>query len=279
MKHPIPPSAREKRIGSNPMRLPFDPKRKAGGGWSAWVYRHRVGLLVTVVVYLSAAILFLTYRIVVRPAPEAYIEVQLAQEQLPEPPKPEEPKPVEQIDMPAAGQRLHNRVSDANSKLDATLRDARRSNARDVYAEAERVQSQLLSGAEAHARAMRDLERSKGTRQRLATDDDAPSGKDDKRQTGKFSGMVSVEYNLPGRTDVYLHVPAYQCQNAGRVVVGIVVNRNGKVISASVDKTTSSDDPCIGEMAVKAALSSSFNTSSTAPDRQRGTITYTFQAQ
>lgn len=260
------------------MRLPFDPKRKARGGWSAWVFRHRVGLLVTVVLYLSAAILFLSYQIVVRPAPEAYIEVQFAQEE----PKPqeiqsEEQKKIEQIEMSA--QRMHNRVSDANSKLDATLRDARRSNAREVYAEAERVQSQLVSGAQAHARAMRDLERMKGTRQRLATDDDAANGNDDKRQTGKFSGLVSVEYDLPGRTDSYLHVPAYQCQNAGMVVVGIVVNRNGKVISASIDKTTSSDDPCIGEMAVKAALSSSFNTSSSAPDRQRGTITYTFQAQ
>lgn len=278
MKHPISPSARDERVGSKPMHLPFDPKRKAGGGWSGWVFRHRVGLLVTVVIYLSAAILFLTYQIVVRPASESYIEVEFAQEeQTPEERKIEEQKKVEQIDM--SDQRMRNRVSDANSQLDATLRDSRRSNAKDVYAEAQRVQSQLMSGAEATARAMRDLDKMKGTRQRLATDDDALSGADDKRQTGKFSGLVSVEYNLPNRTDVYLYVPAYQCRNAGMVVVGVVVNRNGKVISATIDKTTSSDDPCIGEMAVKAALSSSFNTSSSAPDRQRGTITYTFQAQ
>lgn len=276
MKHPIPPSARDQRLGSKPMRLPFDPKRKAHGGWAGWVFRHRVGLLVTVVIHLSAVILFMTYRIVVRPAPESFVEVVFAQEP-PPPPKPEPQKIVEQIDM--SGERMRNRVSNANSELDATLRDSRRSNASDIYAEADRIQSQLLSGAEAHAKAMRELEEMRGVRQPLSTDQDPVSGKNDKRQTAKVGGLVSVEYNLPGRSDVYLYIPAYQCRNAGMVVVGIVVNRNGKVISASVDKSTSSNDPCIGDMAIKAALASSFNTSTSASERQRGTITYTFQAQ
>lgn len=276
MKHPIPPSVRDKRHGSPKMRLPFDPKSKRNSP-SAWIYRHRVGLLVTVVIYLSAIILFLSYRIIIKPSTSEMITMEF-QEELPLPVEQiaEPEKEVEQIDMPS-NEKMRNRTSDANSKLDASIRDSKRTNASDIYEEAERVKAQMLSGSDAFNKALQEIEKS-GRRPDKPLADER-SGAGDKRQTANYKGSVSVIYDLADRTDVYLHIPAYQCQNAGMVVVSIVVNRNGRVIAATVDKTTSSEDPCIGEMSVKAALGSSFNASQSAPDRQRGTITYTFKAQ
>lgn len=276
MKHPIPPSARDQRLGAKKMRLPFEPRTKRSG-LSAWIYRHRVGLLVTVVIYLSAIILFLSYRIILNPAPAPMISMEFEQEPpIVEQPKPEEQNPVEQIDMPS-DQKMRNRISDANSNLDASIRDSKRSDASKIYEEAERVKSQMLSGADAYQRALREIEQSGRKPEKQSNDRRGAEGQ--KAQTANYKGSVSVEWDLPDRTDVYMHVPAYQCQNAGMVVVAIVVNRNGRVIQASVDKITSSDDPCIGDMAVKAAMASSFNASASAPERQRGTITYTFKAQ
>ncbi|MEG0162822.1 MAG: hypothetical protein RR652_02715 [Mucinivorans sp.] len=260
------------------MRLPFEPKSRRSS-FSTWIYRHRVGLLVTVVIYLSAIILFLSYRIIITPA-QSMIAMEFEQDPPQETPQPEPEKKheIEQIEMPE-GQKMLNRISDANSKLDASMRDSRRSDAGKIYQEAERVKAQMLSGSAAYERAMRDIENSGRKSNKDRANDQNQSQDGDKRQTANYKGSVSVVWDLAGRQDVYLHIPAYQCQNAGMVVVAITVNGNGRVIAATIDKTTSSDDPCIGQMSIKAAFASSFNASASAPERQRGTITYTFKAQ
>ena len=107
--------------------------------------------------------------------------------------------------------------------------------------------------------------------QREAKDGDKPSGV-------KQKGRVLVSYSLPGRTDVYLHTPAYQCEGGGEVTVAITVNRNGKVTAASLKETTTSSN-CINETAVTAARNSRFNVDGSAADRQSGTITYIFVPQ
>ena len=107
--------------------------------------------------------------------------------------------------------------------------------------------------------------------QREAKDGEKPSGV-------KQKGRVLVSYSLPGRTDVYLHTPAYQCEGGGEVTVAITVNRNGKVTAASLKETTTSSN-CINETAVTAARNSRFNVDGSAADRQSGTITYIFVPQ
>lgn len=271
-----------KNISPTPqIRLPFDKKKR--GGVSSWIYRHRVGVLVTVIIYLSAAILFLSYRIVIKPAMQSPIEIEFAEEQavVPIVEQDEQPKDIEKIEMEAY-EKMLNRSSDANSKLNSELRDNKRNNASEIYKEAERVKAQMAEGQAAYDRSMNEIATSAGRKSeknQKSQEDKSKSGTDDKRQSAKYSGSVSVEWNLPGRYENNLHVPAYQCQNAGRVVVAIMVNSNGRVVTATVDKSTSSTDPCIMDMAVKAALSSSFNASASAPERQKGTITYTFKAQ
>ncbi len=94
----------------------------------------------------------------------------------------------------------------------------------------------------------------------------------------KQKGRVLVSYSLPGRRDVSLHIPAYQCDGGGEVTVAITVNRNGKVVSASLKESSTSDN-CINETAVMASRNSRFNVDTDVQDRQSGTITYIFVPQ
>lgn len=257
--------------------LPFENRRRRGDAGD-WVYRHRVGLLVTVVLYLIAAILFVSYKIVVFENPTTTMYVDLVDPDEPELPKPEEMlrKPVEEID-PGHYERVMNRMSDQNAKMDASLKDDRGTQADKLLAEAERVQQELAAGRQAFRSGMDEIaEMSK--RHKMPQTTSSPSGENSaERRTVKVQGNVTVSYDLAGRQATYLHVPAYQCKEGGTVVVGILVNRNGEVTSAAVEKASPGE--CIAERAVQAARASSFNADAGAPDRQRGTITYVFVAQ
>lgn len=256
--------------------LPFEDRKKRSDAGD-WVYRHRVGLLVTVVLYLIAAILFVSYKIVVYENPTTTMYVDLVNPEEPEPPKLEEkPKPVEEIDA-GSYERVMNRRSDQNAKMDASLKDDRGTQADKLLAEAERVQQELAAGRQAFRSGMDEI--AEMSKRHKVPKSSSPSSKSSssQRQTVKVQGNVTVSYDLAGRTATYLHVPAYQCREGGTVVVGITVNRNGEVTNASVEKASPGE--CIAQRAVQAALASSFNADAGAPDRQRGTITYVFVAQ
>ena len=66
---------------------------------------------------------------------------------------------------------------------------------------------------------------------------------------------------------------------AGEVVVIIAVNNRGDVVNAKVDDDVSSTDGCLRNFAVRAARLSKFSSSTSAPARQMGSITYAFIAQ
>lgn len=273
------PSAAGGAGADRPQRivLPFENRRRRGDAGD-WVYRHRVGLLVTVVLYLIAAILFVSYKIVVLENPTTTMYVDLVNPDEPELPKPEEikPEPVEEIN-PGHYERVMNRMSDQNAKMDPSLKDDRGTQADKLLAEAERVQRELAEGRQAFRSGMDEIaEMSKRHKMPQSTSSPAKSSSS-QRQTVKVQGNVTVSYDLAGRQATYLHVPAYQCREGGTVVVGILVDRNGVVKSATVEKASPGE--CIADRAVKAAMASSFNADAGAPDRQRGTITYVFVAQ
>lgn len=262
-----------------PLRLPFE-KRSQRGDWGDWVYRHRVGLLTTVIIYLIGTIAFLSYRIVLNTTPQQMIAIEFEKEQ--EPVKeltPEEIKEqqIEKIQQEAF-EKVQNKISDRNSKLNSDLKDSKKSQASEIYKEAERVNRELAAGKEAYEKGMRSLEEM-GKKDKSKPKEQSKSNEEEGNQRQSVKGTVTVSYDLPGRTDVFLYLPAYQCQFGGTVVVAITVNRNGKVINAMVDKSSSSDDDCITQMAVQAAYASKFNTSQSAPEKQKGTITYQFVAQ
>jgi hypothetical protein len=95
-----------------------------------------------------------------------------------------------------------------------------------------------------------------------------------------YKGPTTISYSLEGRTEVYINPPVYQCQGSGKVVVDIVVNQSGYVVDANINKPKSQiTEDCLVEAANRAALTTRFNAKNTAPERQRGTITYIFIAQ
>lgn len=98
-------------------------------------------------------------------------------------------------------------------------------------------------------------------------------------KTGTTEGEPSAK--LEGRTVVgYLPLPSFESGDGGRIVVKIVVNRQGKVISAVPGAAgTTISDSRLRESARKAALGAHFNVSQSAPEAQEGTITYIFKVK
>ncbi len=97
--------------------------------------------------------------------------------------------------------------------------------------------------------------------------------------TGKTTGVGGVgTFDLNGRSlgPGGLPSPVYNVQDEGRVVVTIVVNPQGQVVSASINKRTNTVNPSLRKAALDAAKKARFNTVS-GVDNQSGTITYYFK--
>jgi colicin import membrane protein len=95
-----------------------------------------------------------------------------------------------------------------------------------------------------------------------------------------LGGNGTTQFNLSGRSPISLKEPEFNVQESGTVVVEIFVDPKGRVISASPGaKGSSLVNSTLYAAAKKAALESTFNVKSDAPDKQRGTITYHFKLQ
>jgi hypothetical protein len=102
----------------------------------------------------------------------------------------------------------------------------------------------------------------------------------EKGEPSVFRGATTISYNLKGRNYVYIPMPQYKCQGGGKVVLDVVVNPRGYVISASINRAQSQiSEDCITEAANNAALTTRFNEKTDAPAKQPGTITFIFVAQ
>ena len=254
------------------LRLPF-VKRKVDV-WE-WIYDHRVGLCVTVIAYLLMGIAFVSAKIIVgrqSMVNTIIIDIEPEEQKKREKIAEEIRRLQENIDYSS----VKNLSSNENAKLDAGLRDDRKTRADDIYREAEAVQERMRASADAYNRGLREEQEMIAARRARNSGDD---GKGQTREDRKVKGKVTVSFSLEGRNSVYLHVPAYLCEGGGEVVVAITVNRNGKVTGASVVRGESSSDECLTEMAVNAARRSRFNVSSSAPDPQKGSISYIFIPQ
>lgn len=97
--------------------------------------------------------------------------------------------------------------------------------------------------------------------------------------TGKTSGIGGHgEFNLNGRSlgPGGLPVPVYNGNDYGKVVVEIVVNSAGRVISTSINKRTNTVNPALRRAAEEAARRARFNAVD-GVNNQSGTITYYFK--
>lgn len=85
----------------------------------------------------------------------------------------------------------------------------------------------------------------------------------------------SVTFSLQNRQKKRIPNPIYTCNGSGKVVVRIVVNQNGYVSEAKIDKRNSSTrNECLFDNALQYAQRALFSES--ALSSQNGTITYYF---
>lgn len=146
------------------------------------------------------------------------------------------------------------------------LKDDRGTDAEQLYKDAEALQERLDNG---HDISSEDF----------AEPAPLEKKKEEPKQSNSYSGPSVVSYELEGRKASKLSIPAYRCYGAGEVKVLITVNPSGTVIAATVDQAVSSSDKCLQSFAIRAARTSKFSASSSAPAKQSGNIIYQFIAQ
>jgi len=96
---------------------------------------------------------------------------------------------------------------------------------------------------------------------------------------GQGSGLDGDgNYRLGGRKALNKEKFVQDCNESGIVVVKIVVNQSGNVVSAQPGmKGTTNSASCLTGPAKRAALATRFNSDSNAPSQQVGTIIYNFK--
>jgi len=98
------------------------------------------------------------------------------------------------------------------------------------------------------------------------------------KDSGAYTGGGSGDgnYQLGNRKALSRPKPNYTCQEEGRVVIDIRVDRNGKTLKASVGKGTTNTAECLTQQAIQAALKTKWQPNPDAPIEQIGKITYQF---
>ena len=274
---PVPPNVRPPRP-----RLPFE---KGPTDLGSWAYEHRVGLCCMIIAYLAFGIVFVSVKIAMnqeRVEGAMYIDLTDMQQAL----ETLQQQVPEQQDEGDDFSNVKNRISDENGRSESVGRTTAStagggaSSSKSIadfmeglVEEAAAVAGRVKASQDAFAKGRREeqemIARSKAQRE----------AKEGEKESGvKQKGSVLISYWLPGRRDVSLYMPAYQCEGGGEVTVNITVNRNGKVVSASM-KESSTNSSCINDMAILAARNSRFNVDDTGSDKQSGTITYIFVPQ
>ena len=229
----------------------------------------RAGLYITVIFHLLIIIVLLACQIgaalkrentfVLDFTKQEEVEKKKAEENF----KEEVSDRLDQLLASAAGVPIRNIAVDRSS----TLKDDRNTNAEELYKEAERLARELENGYEIDE-----------------PDDYIPiskpvSQKKEPQKKQQYSGPSVVSYDLAGRKASRLSIPAYRCFGAGHVTVIITVDPSGNVVNAKIQEDVSSNDKCLRDFAIRAARTSKFSASSSAPPRQIGNIVYMFIAQ
>ena len=230
---------------------------------------NNVGLYLTVAFHLLLLIILLASRITFLLKEETSFILDFTKEEIMEEiarrEQLKEDVSKELDDLIAGRPAVRNVAVDATTRREA-LRDDRNRDPSQVYNEARRLQEKLnASKREAEAN--------------IGADDIPDPVKQETKKSETYKGPSVISYTLEGRKSMSLPIPVYKCVGGGDVNVTIVVNRRGYVIAAIVKPDLSSPDKCLQEYAIRAAKSSRFTASTSAPERQTGEIVYRFIAQ
>lgn len=252
-----------------PLRLPFDNRREDIGSWA---YDHRVGLFITIIIYLIIGIGFFASKIVIgRKVSQQGMYIDLQTVEMLEKERDRLAEEVRRANQKIDWSKIRNTSSNENA-LNENLADDRGTKTAELNSDAEAVEARMRANREAYERGLKDAKRA-GERT-----EESKSSSDNANSDRKVKGSVTVSFSFknPVRYSRYLVKPAYRCEGGGEVVVKVVIDRTGKVLSAVV---VSGGDECMRQTAISAAKGSTFDHNSDAPAKQEGTITYIFIPQ
>ena len=190
--------------------------------------------------------------------------------------KQEEQKKKEQILQQSADEEVNEMLRSLAVNEDAVKRNAETQPHERVEEYIEQIQEEIDSDYGGRYRANKNKHYKEDS---IRVQRDKKERMLDSLQSTVYVGKSSVSYNIKGRYKTYLPIPVYKCEFGGKIVVAVVVNRQGRVIKAEVVDAESNKDDSLREVAVDAALKSEFNVDEKAPERQTGTITYNFVKQ
>lgn len=253
------------------LRLPFDGRKQ---DWGDWAYTHRKGLvalLIAAVAFL-ATLLVMEFQLSGEPSYQEamFVDTRTLEEILEEKERLEreiERKKAQDIEW----ERVRNMQSN-DALVNEAVTDDRGTDVDKLNEQAEAVAERMAANRNAHNAGMAEVDAiGKGEK----SDDKAC---EKKGSDSHYKGGVTVRYKFenPVRNKRDLVIPAYRCETGGQVEVSVVLNQGGEVISA---KVTWGGDEEMRREALRAARASLFDINLNAPDRQTGTITYTFIPQ
>ena len=241
-----------------------------------WLKEHRHGVMGTVIFHLVLAI-FLVCVGISRLDSQQRMEIEI---DMPEPEivqqKQEEQKKKEQILQQSADEEVNEMLRSLAVNEDAVKKNAETQPHERVEEYIEQIQEEIDSDYGGRYRANKNKQYKEDS---IRVQRDKKERMLDSLQSTVYVGKSSVSYNIKGRYKTYLPIPVYKCEFGGKIVVAVVVNRQGRVIKAEVVDAESNKDDSLREVAVDAALKSEFNVDEKAPERQTGTITYNFVKQ
>lgn len=249
------------------LRLPFDNRNEDLVGW---IYDNRIGLCVTIIVYLVLSIVFVSAKIGTssRKSNET-IYIDLGAVELLEQERDRLMEEVRRNNQNIDWNSIRNISSNENA-LNENLEDEKGTNTSALNASAEATEREMKANREAYERGLREANAIGENRSQ------GEGNKEHKDSKRKGSVTVSFSFKNPVRYSRHLIKPAYRCEGGGEVVVSVVVNQRGEVTSAWVK---SGGDECMQQTAVESARNSRFDINNSAPAKQQGTITYIFIPQ
>lgn len=243
-----------------------------------WLLTRRYGIMGTVIFHLLLAILLLsleisklqipaTLEVVVAIPPQEVLEKKIEE-------KIKQAEILRKSSEEEVNRMLRSIVTNENVK-----RPTRQKSAENIQKYIDQVAEELKNGASS------DPGRYKPQKDKHFKDDSLQYARNKKEQlldslkSVRYVGESSVSYNLKDRFGRNLPIPVFKCEFGGKVVVAVVVNQRGVVQKAEIVEALSKNDECLRDVAVDAALRSTFNEKLDAPAQQQGTITYNFVKQ
>lgn len=240
-----------------------------------WLFNHRVGLLVVFAVFVLSGTVLATARYNVERVDLEYL-IEIVPEEFEEQ-KREDVKPQ------VSAEELFQRMQNVRNVISNDAAAEESSGSSEFDEEIERLMEEVAEGMDANRTAYQEGMNSvkgEGSSGSGGGNNKGDGKSDDADKRGKYQGACTVSYNFadPVRNHRNLYIPAYTARGGGVVVLEVSIDRNGSVVSASVQSSTNAS---LNKVALQAARNHNtrFNIDGSAPAPHKGTITYTFIAQ